>query len=486
VRKGRSPDAGVRERARLHIVNQLGQLKGLFQKIGQAAATASEDRDFDEVLNHGQQMSRAKVLACLKQAWGCAPERRLSELSSDGLAASLGQVHRARLRDGSVAAIKIQYPKIDKALRHDLSCTRLFFKAAWMMGLQFDAEAYTREISHLLLGELDYAAEARAQQDYARLAGAIDGSVRIPRVIPRLSTPTLLVTQWVDGESLADLCKNWPRADREKAGTVLLTHVLAMLLPHGQVHGDLHPGNLRFRRDASSVRLVLYDFGSVCRINAAQQRGLRELLDGADPLACFLALGFQKEFLAPIAGRLTPFCAALLEPFSTPGPFDPAHWKLSERVAEALGEDRWNFRAAAPAQLLILMRVLHAVCHVLRRLDAPIDWAACLKTACGPQTQIAPAVPLPAQPLATPYPSGAARALIIHVCENGKSRVRLTLDASTLARTDVWLSDDLEARTQARGIDARALARDAIERGYPKGDIFTLNEGAKSISVRLQ
>ncbi len=486
VRKSGSASSTARERSRKHLATQLGQLKGLFQKLGQVAESASTDDAMCDVVNRGAAIPATRVLSILKLAWRREPERVLAEIDPQGLAASLGQVHRARLRNGADVAIKVQFPCIREALTQDLSLAHTSFQAAKMFGLKFDTAEYDSALSDSLLGELDYLAEAAAQNIYARDVRASSQPVVVPRVVAELSGPTVLVTQWQSGVTIGEAARIWSPEDRAEAGRVMLTHVLTQLLRFGTVHGDLHTGNFAFRRGPAGIELVLYDFGSVCRLEEQEQSALQDLLlnvsrHQSDPLDTFLNFGFRREFLLPIASRCNAFCDLLLEPFTKPGRFDVNAWNLSARVGAVLGDDRWNFRAAAPARFLLLMRVFHGVTHALRRLRAAVDWQACLAQA-SISAGVTPTVSLPLS-ICDPL---VATALVIQVVQDGETRVKLTLEASMLAQTDAWLSEELEARLVHRGIDAREIASKAIRQGYRKGVLFSSSDAENTISVRLE
>jgi len=88
-------------------------------------------------------------------------------------AASLGQVHRARLRDGRDVVVKIQYPGIDRALRSDIDNLGLVVKTMALAHRALDGRQYFHELAEELAHELDYSREGRLAQDHHRIATAM-------------------------------------------------------------------------------------------------------------------------------------------------------------------------------------------------------------------------------------------------------------------------------------------------------------------------
>jgi len=159
-------------------------------------------------------------------------------------AASLAQVHRATLRDGSVVAVKVQYPDIELLARIDLASLRRTIRLVARLEPRFDLRSIVEEVAAFVALELDFAREADSTER-VRAAFRDDPTVRVPRVYRELSTPRLLVLEYLDGIKVTDL-------DRLRAAGVDLREVAArigrlyarMIFEHGFFHGDPHPGNL--------------------------------------------------------------------------------------------------------------------------------------------------------------------------------------------------------------------------------------------------
>lgn len=184
--------------------------------------------------------------------------------------ASIGQVHRARLPDGSVVAIKVQHRGIEDKMRVDLDI--LVAAAEWVEqypeqfpGLRnYRPRATVIEFQRTLNRELDFRRELRNMQQFTS-DFAQDKRIHIPRVYPELTTGRVLVMEFLEGIKLADTTqlvgKGYDRAALARRGADLY---MEMIFTHGFYHADPHPGNLLV---LDHDQIGLLDFGMVGRID---------------------------------------------------------------------------------------------------------------------------------------------------------------------------------------------------------------------------
>ncbi|HSV38506.1 MAG TPA: AarF/ABC1/UbiB kinase family protein [Nocardioidaceae bacterium] len=199
--------------------------------------------------------------------------------------ASIGQVYRAQLHDGRDVAVKVQYPKIVSAARADLKNLAVLLRLGRSFAPSIDTDALARELSRRFLEELDYANEARNTAEMAALFAG-HPHVRVAAPILELCTPTVIVTEFLDGTDFAAIA-NEDNAARDRFGEVVGRFYLGTLVRSGIFSGDPHPGNIKLLADG---RLAFLDFGSVERLGPQQvtlvQAVLRALLErrGADAI----------------------------------------------------------------------------------------------------------------------------------------------------------------------------------------------------------
>lgn len=484
----------ARSAARKHLVERLGRLRGLPQKMGQMLSFSHRDEaasaEFAPLLEKAEPLPWEVVAQELKTAWGRDWSEVLREVDEVGHAASLGQVHRAVLHDGRVVAIKVQYPGIRESIQTDLSLLGWLSLPLGNLQRGFDMAGYRKAILADLERELDYTLEAQTQREFAALS-AHDESIIVPRVIDELCRPQVLVTAWETGEHWSSVANDWDEDARRILGNRLVKWSLQSLLVHGVMHADLHPGNLRFRRTSSGPQLVVYDFGCVYRPNETERLALLRLIQGTvsreeNPWPLFLALGFDPQYLEPLASKLPALCQTLFEPFAAPVVYDARQWRLGERVADILGADRWNFRISGPPNLALLLRAFHGLKFYLEGLQTPVIWSRVFREIWKQEGEVAASLKLAAAPKREADFAQLSRQLKIRVTEAGKTKVELTCPATAIDELGSLIDDDLLARIKAQGNDLAQLTADVRRRGYAPGPIFGLREAAKEVRVWLE
>ncbi len=159
-------------------------------------------------------------------------------------AASLAQVHRATLRDGTPVVVKVQYPEIARLARVDLSSLRRALTVVARLEPNFDLRSVVEEVAEFVGLELDFAREGESTER-VRAAFADDPVVRVPRVHRALSTGKLLVLEYLDGVKVTELEQLRVAGADLRRVAACVAHVYAtMIFRHGFFQGDPHPGNL--------------------------------------------------------------------------------------------------------------------------------------------------------------------------------------------------------------------------------------------------
>jgi transcriptional regulator with XRE-family HTH domain len=203
-----------------NMVEALGELKGVAMKVGQTFAAwdfAIPDATHDELrtlLTSSRPMTAAAIAQVFLEELGAPPRQLFAEWSPQPFAAaSIGQVHRARLRSGEEVAVKVQYPAIVDAVSADLKSATLVDRLAALLFRGREPGVFLDELRERFLEECDYRLEAENQEAFRRLWLARPG-VRIPRVHPELSTRRVLVTELVHGEGFESFVSSASRAEK--------------------------------------------------------------------------------------------------------------------------------------------------------------------------------------------------------------------------------------------------------------------------------
>lgn len=237
----------------------------------------------------------ASVEALLREELGGSPESVFASLDPVPLAAaSVAQVHAARLLDGSEVVAKIQRPGALATMAADLDilsrlarCLQARTEWANRIGLVALVDAY----SVALREEFDFELEAANAAAVAASAshGSAAPAVRVPTIHRSVSTSRVLVMERLRGRTLGAVAET-EETHRDAVARALLASLLDQILRDGVFHADLHQGNIMLIDDGN---IGLLDFGSVARVDAELRAGLRQLLlavDRGDPRAATDAL----------------------------------------------------------------------------------------------------------------------------------------------------------------------------------------------------
>jgi predicted unusual protein kinase regulating ubiquinone biosynthesis (AarF/ABC1/UbiB family) len=199
-------------------------------------------------------------------------------------AASLGQVHRGRLKSGQDVAVKVQYPGIGRTVRADVR-NLLMLMAPARLGRDWDnTKAQFDDLRLRLERETDYEREADTQERVRRLFREEDGVV-VPRVFREHSTSRVLTTEYLSGKTLDQYLATSPsQADRNEVARTINRAWYRMFYAGRLLYSDIHPGNFLVLDDG---RLGLIDFGFMLehddelwdrtrRLDRAQTTGRRD------------------------------------------------------------------------------------------------------------------------------------------------------------------------------------------------------------------
>ncbi|KAL3684596.1 hypothetical protein R1sor_002618 [Riccia sorocarpa] len=198
-------------------------------------------------------------------------------------AASLGQVHRARLR-GEEVVVKVQRPGLKDLFDIDLKNLRVIAENLQKIdpksdGAKRDWVAIYDECASVLYEEIDYCKEAENSQLFANNFKDMD-YVKVPRVYWELTTPQVLTMEYVPGIKINRIAAlDQLGVDRQRLARFAVESYLEQILRHGFFHADPHPGNIAVD-DTNGGRLIFYDFGMMGSISPNIREGLLEAFYG--------------------------------------------------------------------------------------------------------------------------------------------------------------------------------------------------------------
>ena len=230
------------------LAKALGGLKGPIMKAAQLLSTIPEAlppeyaAELSQLQSAAPPMGPAFVRRRMQAELGPDWQHRFQSFEPEAAAsASLGQVHRAVAPDGRPLAVKLQYPDMQSAVEADVNQLKVVFAIHARMDAAIDTGEILGEIAARLREELDYELEARHMALYAAILKG-DALIRVPKVLPELSTKRLLTMTWAEGRPLLSY-KDAAQEDRNLIARAMFRAWWFPFSHYGVIHGDPHLGN---------------------------------------------------------------------------------------------------------------------------------------------------------------------------------------------------------------------------------------------------
>ncbi len=300
------------------VTRTMGEMKGAVMKIGQVLSLMSGVLP-DEMASQlavlqssAPPMSYGLVEEVFQRAYGHGPKHVFKEFEHQPFAAaSIGQVHRARLHDGARVAVKVQYPGVREAIEHDLANVGFLLGLSGLVARGLDVGPIVSDLKEGIRAELHYLEEAKSQQ---RFFDHFEDHpfIRVPRVYHELTTDTVLVQELIEGAPFAT-ARNLPQAERDRLGEIIYRFCFGSLYRHGLFNGDPHPGNYLLLEDGG---VAFVDYGCVAEFSTATLDAFKVLI------RALLANDHEGWRAATEAvGILRPGA-----PFSTEDIYEHMHW----------------------------------------------------------------------------------------------------------------------------------------------------------------
>ncbi len=274
--KKRFNDSGADEffesAAALRLVKGLDELKGAAMKMGQLLSMADDSvlsKPWREALSRLQSDATSKpwseiepiLVSALSGRW---PFQQIDKTAIH--AASIGQVHKGTLLDGTPVAVKIRYPGLESSVRSDLENIQRVLSIANILPSKGNYDELFERVESVFMQELNFAKEMEFYQLYKSKLSPFPRFV-VPEVFSDLSNDSLLVTRWIDGTNLKDWMtrEGAPHVSaeveslRDELGHSLLELLFFEIFQHGFIQSDPNPANFLVTTDG---KLCLLDFGA--------------------------------------------------------------------------------------------------------------------------------------------------------------------------------------------------------------------------------
>ena len=358
----------------------LFELEGLLIKVGQLFSIRADllpaafVRELQDLTDQVPPSSWEEIKGILETEWGDALEVSFRSIERDAVAsASIGEVYKGALKDGTEVAIKVQRPQIQSIIQTDFrTLSIIIWFANHLLPVPkgfINFNVLFKELKLVIERELDYREEREALLKFKERYQGMK-SVKIPDVYDELCTSKVLVMEWVDGIRISDVnAVELEEVGRQELAQRLIQVFLPQWLEPGLFHADPHPGNVLVSKKGE---IILLDFGMVGEITKQDatifQRLIESLLakkyvQAVDCLA-------QLDFLLP--GADTKTMERLLAEFMS---FRPE--QLKEMDLLALKVEMNDLVQALPIQVptrfVFLGRSFVSIEGILRQLTPEAD-----------------------------------------------------------------------------------------------------------------
>jgi predicted unusual protein kinase regulating ubiquinone biosynthesis (AarF/ABC1/UbiB family) len=368
----------------------LSDMKGAAMKLGQLASQYDDmlPPQLSAALKRLQKDSQPRpfeeIDAVLNADWSPAQRARVRDIEPGALAAaSIGQVHRARLDDGRAVVLKVRYPGVRESVAADVAALARLFRMAKVLPVDGRSlDAVMAEIRDRFMEETDYTIERenlvglRKRNRYPWIV--------FPEPVNELCVESIMVMTDCPAPSL-ESARAWPQAQRDRLGDHFARWVVSQVFDTGWLHADPHAGNFGVEPDG---RIIVYDAGCVQRVERGAALRMARVVDAVWKRdwpalhACLIELGALKAG-SPIGERERALYSEIVDAVLLPLIAEPT-WDFSDnRIIEtARVVARRHFWASTRYQpvseLVFVMRTFSGAYWLLRSLGARVRMRALL------------------------------------------------------------------------------------------------------------
>lgn len=373
------------------VTQQLANLRGAAMKMGQLLSMDSGEflppalADIMARLRaDATPMPPAQLQTVLARGWGKDWRKQFVRFEVRPIAAaSIGQVHRARHRDGRDLAIKVQYPGVRNSIDSDVDNVATLVRLSGQVPAALDVAPMLAEAKRQLHEEADYDREGQCLARFgALLAG--DPDYRVPGFHADLSSRDVLAMDFIGGVAVESLVEA-SQAVRDRVMTLMIALCLRELFEFRLMQTD--PNFANYRYDAATGRLILLDFGATRAFADDLVANYRALLHAgmtADPGAArsaMLAIGlFDTATPAKHQAAIARLFNTAFAPLRAGGVFDFTDNRMAMAVRDeglAIAADR-DFWHIPPIDVLFLQRKFGGLFLLGSRLRARVDMGTLL------------------------------------------------------------------------------------------------------------
>ena len=368
------------------LASHLCRMRGAALKLGQMLSLQDESmlppplaEALHTVRTHANIMPQSQLESMLASELGPGWESLFGSFDRQPIAAaSIGQVHRAVLKDGRDVAVKVQYPGVATSITSDLGNLEALLRVTNFAPRGLFVERIIESAKEELAAECDYESEAKSQTLYAKMLEGQEEEFYVPAVIAELSTKAVITTEWVHDAVPIDEAVGEPLEVRNQLARSLLALSLRELYEFRLVQTDPNWSNFLYQK--STGRLCLIDFGATRSFKkefvdehlrlvwAAATRNREGFLSASENLG-FLNGDESAEMVEAHvqAGWLS------AEPFAEHAPYKFSEARLAERIGVHAAVFAKQRISPPPREVYALHRRLSGAISTCAKLECEIE-----------------------------------------------------------------------------------------------------------------
>jgi len=395
---GRAPDDLRHDEMAAHLADVLGEMKGAAMKLGQLLSFVDLDVPPEVRTAYHEALAQLRddapafdadaIWDVLEEEYGAPPDEVFASFDPNPLAAaSIGQVHAAKLDDGRDVVIKVQYPGVADAVRADLRNAESFAPLARFVSPNQEIGPLLDELRERVDDELDYEREAQYQRAFASRYED-HPFIRVPDIVGDMCRKRVLVSERIHGQRFDEFVAGADAEARQRVGEIIFRYAFGSIGRFRLFNGDPHPGNYLIEEPDSAadggVRVAFLDYGSVkmfTRERYTSMRTIEQALSSGDRDTALTSLR-EAGFLPRNAAVDEQVVYDWFQMYTRPVLEDQPFTFTSDYAAEVIRsttDPRSPYsdvlrKLNLPPDYLLLNRIQWGLNSVLARLDASADW----------------------------------------------------------------------------------------------------------------
>ncbi len=394
------PDEVAHQELASYLADVLGDMKGAAMKLGQLLSFVDLDLPPEvrsayhdalaELRDDAPAFDADAISQVIEEEYGARADVVFASFDPTPLAAaSIGQVHAAKLDDGRDVVVKVQYPGVAEAVRADLRNAEVFSPLARLISPNQEIEPLLDELRERVGDELDYEREAQYQRAFATRYEA-HPFIRVPDIVGNLCRSRVLVSERIHGRRFDDVVTDGDEAEQQRVAEIVFRYAFGSIGRFRLFNGDPHPGNYLIEAPGSAadggVRVAFLDYGSVkmfSRERYASMRTVERAIASDDRDTAIEALR-EAGFLPPNAvvdeQMVYDWFRLYTKPVLAKQPFEFTP-EFAAEVIRSTTDPRSPYsdvlrKLNLPSDYLLLNRIQWGLNSVLGRLRGHNDWRA--------------------------------------------------------------------------------------------------------------